>query len=284
MKCSLDYPSCERCRQRGSACEYPTSPINSPQASQEHYSLSDRSDRHSSGDTDLLSPYSIYSNDDIYSTSRPRPIPARSPTNSNAGSQWFPNTSSFAVADPSSSTEYPLYSPSYTMGSFGSNMSTSSMSDYAQPPNAAMSYFAAPGFDSPQTYDPNAQFYGDSSQRYLVGGAMNTMAADPYSRSNGIHRGVVSGNSSIPSPYSSGTPYNYGYQRTTSQGYSGGSLDTANPRPYASQSSTYSGGSSGARHASSTHPSMSYAMSYEPSHTRSPGMSSAFEARPQRGR
>ena len=284
LKCSLDYPSCERCNQRGSPCEYPTSPINSPQASLEHYPSRERNDRNGSGGTDLLSPYSVYSNDDLYGTPRSRSASATSQSSSNVGSHWDQSTSSFALADPSPFTEFPLYSPGYSVGSFGSNLGASSISNYTQPQSSTISYLDTSGFRSLPTHLPNSQYYGDSSQHYPSAGSMDLMTADPYSSSSTSHKSLGFGNNSMSPTYSFGMPYNYGSQQPQSQGYGSAVMQSTHSRTHSGQGSAYSGGSSGARHVAPPTQSISYAMGYEPSHARGQHTSSAYEIRPQRRR
>ena len=274
LKCSLDYPSCERCTQRGSPCEYPTSPINSPQASLEHYPSSERSDRTRSGGSDLLSPYSIYSNDDMYGTPRSRSASATSQSSSNVGSNWDQGAPPFTLADSSPFTEYPLYSPGYSVSSFSSASGASS----------AMSYLDTSGFGSSPTYVPNSQYYGDGSQYCTSGRSMNTATAAPYSRNSTSHRGVEFGSNTLSPTYSTGTPYNYGSQQSQSHGYGTAVMQTTYSKPHSAQGSAYAGGNSGSRQVPSTTQSMNYAVSYEPSHARSPCTSSAYEIRPQRRR
>ncbi|MCJ1401794.1 hypothetical protein MMC11_005011 [Xylographa trunciseda] len=258
--------------------------MNSPQASSEHYSSRERSERNNSGGSDLLSPYSIYSNDDVYGTPRSRSTSATSQSSNHVGSQWGSTASPFALADPSPFTEYPLYSPSYSVNSYGPSLGTSSMSDYTQSQSSAIPYVDNSAYDSSQAYVPNTQFYGNSSQRYPGAGPMDMMTADPYSRSSSMHRGVSSGNNPMTPVYASGMPYNYGSQQPASHGYSGATMQTTYSKPYSGQSSAYSGGTSGTRHIASTSQSMSYAMGYEPSQARSPHTSGTYEIRPQRRR
>ena len=284
LKCSLDYPSCERCRQRGSPCEYTTSPINSPQASLEHYSSRERSDRNGSDGADLLSPYSVYSNDNMYGAPRSRSASATSHSSSNVGSHWEQSASPFALADPSPFIEYPLYSPGYSVGSFGSNLGTSSMSVYPQPQSSAMSYPDPSGFGSSPTNVPNSQYYGDSSQHYPSTGSMDMTTADPYSRSSTSHKAVGFSNNAMSPTYSSGMSNNYGSQQPQSHGYSSAVMQTTYSKPYSGPGNAYSGGTSGARHANTTTQSMSYAMGYEPSHAPSSRTSGTYEIRPQRRR
>ncbi|MCJ1436618.1 hypothetical protein MMC27_005998 [Xylographa pallens] len=220
----------------------------------------------------------------MYGTPRSRSASATSQSSSNVGSHWEESTSSFALVDPSPFTEYPLYSPGYSMGSFGSNLGASSMGVYTQPQSSAMSYLDTSGFGSSPTNAPNSQYYGDSTQHYPSTGSMGMTTADPYSRSSTSQKAVGFGNNAMSPTYSSGMSHNYGSQQLQSHGYGSSVMQTTYSKPHSGPGNAYTGGTSGVRHANTSTQSMSYAMGYEPSQARSPRTSGAYEIRPQRRR
>jgi len=163
LKCNQGFPSCERCLDRGTLCEYATNALYSTQTSPE-YSSSDHSGyMQSASGVESYNRYGATTTSELYGVSPSGSASTSSRYDDDQASQWdqaINNFSAVSIADSGPVTNYPSSFRSYSAGEYGFSTAEQYHSEpvFASVPASMSSY--TPLMNAVQPYNPSFRHYG----------------------------------------------------------------------------------------------------------------------------